>query len=544
MRKLFLFFAIALMAGQVMAQKSVRQYRRAAKEQLKSIEALQDRLEDQGVSRSPLAWDLVYQQFEEAQAKGEEMLRSGLDVVLHPIESVDFSAVMPEATQGDWGDQYMGLEDRYKEIYDKAIADGRPVRIVTFDTGKADHDQLNDLIDQANGKNWTNSADELDRHSHATHCKGIQAGADKETKRDAVADAKKMELGWEKVLNDDGGGAYSWITEATKYENGISEEKFKAGYFVIYSYSLGGGASEYKPLEQAFQAALDLGVVIVVAAGNNGQYVTYPGKSDKVQAIAALQRDGSLVKRASYSGKGPEVWGSTPGSYVYSTILNNEYGYKSGTSMATPYMARIIATLACINPEATGAQILAHLEKNGTDLPPTGVDEETGWGWPVVDQLLQPIGGEPDPDPDPDPPTDPVKPARDLIIPGGEYSVQWKPSKEPDFRRLYFEITLEAKSKTLAEITIDEVLANVEDHFRSRWYLLSHDADIYDACFYVAYFYRLIEKDEVDAMPIMIRGWDQDGREVILTEKDLKRVRGIKSLWLKMFGPKVYSTNN
>lgn len=539
MRKLFILLAL-LIGGQVSAQKAVREYKRNARDQLQAIKAMEEVRSEEALA--PLPWDQIYNQFDQALERGKDAIKAGADVVLDPIEQVDFSAVLPQATQGDWGDEYMGLEDHYQEIKSRAA---RPIRVVIFDTGKPVHKQLNDIVDQVNGKNWTSSKDELDRHSHASHCSGIVGGADAESLRDPLADAGLLEIGWEKVLSDGGSGSFSWITEATLAENEISKQKIKEGYFVIYSYSLGGGTAMYQPLEDAFQAAADLGVIIVAAAGNNGQYVGYPGLSPKTQAIAALQRNGTEVERASYSSQGPEVWGSTPGSYIYSTMPGDAYAYKSGTSMATPYMARVIATLASINPKATAAEVMAHLEENGTDLPPTGVDEQTGWGWPQIDKLLQPIDSnppppdpDPDPDPDPEPPTDPepepnpVKPARDLTIYVGKYSVNWKP-KNGELRPIYFNLTADVQSKTLAEITIDEALAGTRKHFRGRSYFLFEDADLYDAALYICLFYRVIEKETFAPMPVSITAWDDEGRTVTLDEQDLKKTRGIKSLFIR-----------
>ena len=55
---------------------------------------------------------------------------------------------------------------------------------------------------------------------------------------------------------------------------------------------------------------------------------------------------------------------AAPGSRIYSTVLNQEYSYKSGTSMATPTAVGVAAELWSIFPELSAMQIKEVLIKS------------------------------------------------------------------------------------------------------------------------------------------------------------------------------------
>lgn len=366
-------------------KETIKRYKQLVKDQRKELKGLEkEESQENGKQMGKMLYAPVWDEFEFFAERGLKELERGMDITLDPIEQISEFPVGARATQGDWGDEYLGLEAEYNRIKGMAT---RKVRVVVFDTGKPSHTQLEDLMDHSTGKNWSSSATEMDIHSHSSHCLGIVAGADNEAQRDAIADAGSLELAWQKVLSDQGSGSYSSIVKAVQDENITSAKKIQDGVFVIYSFSLGGG-STYAPLEAVFQEALDLGVIIMASAGNSNSSVGYPGNSFLTNAISALQKSGSSVIRSDFSSFGPEVFIATPGSTIYSTLPNNQYGYKSGTSMSNPYAVRIVATLASINPTATARMIEYHLEKHSTELPPDGFDQWYGYGWPVIDKLI------------------------------------------------------------------------------------------------------------------------------------------------------------
>ena len=81
------------------------------------------------------------------------------------------------------------------------------------------------------------------------------------------------------------------------------------------------------------------GIVIVAAAGNSGlgtDTVIYPARFASVIAAAATDITDA---RAWFSSTGPDVEVSGPGVGIFSTTNDGLYGFKNGTSMASPHVA-------------------------------------------------------------------------------------------------------------------------------------------------------------------------------------------------------------
>ncbi|MBM3471844.1 MAG: S8 family peptidase [Armatimonadetes bacterium] len=217
--------------------------------------------------------------------------------------------------------------------------------------------------DFANGDN-----DPMDDNGHGTHCAGTIAAEDNEI--GVIGVAPEADLYAVKVLGG-GSGQWSWLIAGLDWcvTNGMQ----------VASMSL-GGSSPPTLLKDACDNAYNAGIVLVAAAGNNGSgtdTVGYPAKYDSVIAVAATdKRD----RRASFSSTGPAVDVAAPGVDVLSTILNNQYGLKSGTSMACPHVSGTVALLLAANPTRTPAQVRQRLIDTALDLRPAGWDSGTGWG--------------------------------------------------------------------------------------------------------------------------------------------------------------------
>ena len=187
-----------------------------------------------------------------------------------------------------------------------------------------------------------------DGHSHGTHCAGTAAGPKRPPgtkRRYGVAHGSRLLVG--KVLSDSGSGTSGQILAGIDWA-------IQQGAHVI-SMSLGSavavGQTYYTYYEQAATAALNAGSLIVAAAGNSGWApVGAPANSPSVLAVAALDQ---ALQRAPFScvglnGNGGEVNIAAPGVATYSSVpvSKGSYGFKIGTSMATPHVAGVAATIA------------------------------------------------------------------------------------------------------------------------------------------------------------------------------------------------------
>jgi serine protease len=146
-----------------------------------------------------------------------------------------------------------------------------------------------------------------------------------------------------KVLSDDGYGSISGIAEGIRYA-------VKNGAHII-SMSL-GGTGYSKILENACQYAHKNGVLVVAAAGNNGNDERhYPAAYDCVFAVSSVGPTGNLAYYSSYGDfvditapGGDKDFGET-GGIVQNSVVDRKDGFYwfQGTSMATPMVSGVAA---------------------------------------------------------------------------------------------------------------------------------------------------------------------------------------------------------
>jgi thermitase len=190
-----------------------------------------------------------------------------------------------------------------------------------------------------------------DINGHGTHVAGI-AGACTDNGIGVAGLGYNTSLMNVKVLADDGYGDYSWVAEGIVWaaEHGAN----------VINLSL-GGSSPSSTLEDAVNYAWSKGVVVVAAAGNYGSSSPfYPAYYTNVVSVAAtyISYTDNVEAIVSWSNRGDWVDVAAPGVNIYSTLVNNGYGYKSGTSMASPYVAGLAALLFSVVSDNNGDGIL------------------------------------------------------------------------------------------------------------------------------------------------------------------------------------------
>ena len=135
-----------------------------------------------------------------------------------------------------------------------------------------------------------------------------------------------------KVLDDSGSGWNSDVASAIVWAADADID--------VLNLSLGGPSDP--ALKTAVEYALAKGSTVVAAAGNSrqeGNAANYPAAYPGVVAVAATAFNDTS---GSFSNTGSYVSVAAPGVSVLSTV-NGGYAAWSGTSMATPYVAGIVA---------------------------------------------------------------------------------------------------------------------------------------------------------------------------------------------------------
>ncbi|AOS96065.1 Serine protease AprX [Microbulbifer aggregans] len=215
-----------------------------------------------------------------------------------------------------------------------------------------------------------NDTDPMDDHFHGTAVAGVAAASG--TITGVAPDAKLLAY---KALDADGWGYESDIIAAIERATDPDGDPQTDDAVDVMNLSLGTSWSgSTSSVSRAADIAMRAGVIVVVAAGNEGDYglntITAPGSANDVITVGAVDVNGDVP---SWSSRGlfaydadmgvtsvkPEI--AAPGVNVETTDLDGTYGFYAGTSVAAPHVAGAAALLRQLYPELSSAEIKALL---------------------------------------------------------------------------------------------------------------------------------------------------------------------------------------
>lgn len=299
---------------------------------------------------------------------------------------------------------------------------GENIGVAVVDTGICMHKDFTE------GQNRIKSFHDLihgriepyDDNGHGSHVSGIIGGNGFLSGGRYCGVAPKCDLIGIKVLDQKGDGNISDVLAGLQW---IIDNKKKYNIRVV-NISVGtttkDNADENSLLVKGVNAVWDAGVVVVVAAGNNGpspMSISTPGISRKVITVGSSDDRITVElfgnKTTDYSGRGPTASCVkkpdivAPGSNIVScgtmknyqryryNVLNNPrndytnlmYAVKSGTSMATPIVTGAIALLLSVYPSLTNKEVKLKLRDCAIDLGYPW--SKQGWGLLNIPRLLQ-----------------------------------------------------------------------------------------------------------------------------------------------------------
>lgn len=319
---------------------------------------------------------------------------------------------------------------------------GLNVGIAVLDTGVSNHTDLGDNIIQysflggayptptiANGMiKALNDSARNDYFGHGTHVAGLLSGSGHNSNGEYMGSAQQAKVLSLQVLDANGSGSMSDVMAALDWLLSYAE------YFDIrvVNLSLGKGISESNetdPLVLSVERLWDAGIVVVVAAGNDGfsgsMTVNSPGNSRKVITVGSLTDsatglDASDDYVSSFSSRGPTIGDYVlkpdllaPGNHVVGAVsaksnlatalsgrikecsadvcaIEDAYLEMSGTSMATPIVSATVALMLEKDPSLSPATVKARLMRSARkiDVDPT----EAGAGLLDADSALDDSG--------------------------------------------------------------------------------------------------------------------------------------------------------
>ena len=288
-----------------------------------------------------------------------------------------------------------GADINAPEAWEEERGKGEVI-IAIIDTGvDLNHPDLKNKIYSSGYDFANNDPIAQDDHGHGTHCAGI-ASADTNNKEGIAGVAWNCKLLPVKVMDKEGYGKYSWISEGIIWASDHNAD--------VINLSLGGEFPS-ETLKAALEYAYNKGVVIVAAAGNDGGAVLYPAAYDEYcLAVAATDYNDQRVTFLTYSWEsnfGPEIDVAAPGVRILSTYPVSltppgylPYAWGSGTSMATPHVAGLAALIKSLKPWLTVKQIMDVIRYSCDDINSgtyPGKDDYLGYGRINMEKAIVPI---------------------------------------------------------------------------------------------------------------------------------------------------------
>lgn len=205
----------------------------------------------------------------------------------------------------------------------------------------------NGYIDDVYGWDFYNNkpfelTSDSSEYEHATHVAGIIAASyNNKTGIAGIIPNSHVKIMSIKALGGtDGSGDIDSIINAIKYA-----EKMGAS---ICNLSFG---TEYNDSE--LEETIKASKMLFVCAAGNGSYSNrgdnidntpeYPASYDldNIISVANLSYNGKLDSTSNYGKTSVDI--AAPGTYIMSTLPDDEYGYMSGTSMAAPMVTAVSA---------------------------------------------------------------------------------------------------------------------------------------------------------------------------------------------------------
>lgn len=296
-----------------------------------------------------------------------------------------------------------GVETVYNDPLLSKSSGGLDVSVAVLDTGVLKtHPDLKNRIKEC--KDFSSSVALVDgkcddKNGHGTHVAGIIAADGGSDGMGIYGVAPEADIFAYKVCSNDG---TCWADDVAVALRMAADEGAD-----IVNMSLGSDNPSQLVID-ATNYAVSKGVLVVVAAGNDGPYagsIDYPGADPNVIAVGAIDKD---IKISDWSSSGnnstsekyiveeKDIEFVAPGVNIESTWKDGGYAILSGTSMASPHVAGLAAKLWSRLPDKSKTLDLQNeseqnnyasivrdiLHKLSADLLPIGDDDNSGFGFP------------------------------------------------------------------------------------------------------------------------------------------------------------------
>lgn len=269
-----------------------------------------------------------------------------------------------------------------------SVASGSGVTIAVLDTGiEQDHPDLAGRIvgcaDYTVAEGVPDKEACADENGHGTHVAGILAADGGASGITGVAPAADLLIS--KVCNTEG------ICFSDDIAVALRAVVDAGANIVVFGM---GGERGSSLMSDAIGYAVEEGVLLIAAAGNDGPYedsLDWPARDARVLAVGALEPDGAV---AEFSSRGintdtdedsiedGDIEFAAPGVSIESTNRLHGYAVLSGTSMAAPHVAGLAALLWQTEEEHPAEATRLLLHKYAASVGDPADINASGWGFP------------------------------------------------------------------------------------------------------------------------------------------------------------------
>lgn len=283
----------------------------------------------------------------------------------------------------------------------KDISNNDDIAIAVIDTGVYPHVDLTlgknriiKFIDLVNGFNTP-----YDDNGHGTFVCGVACGSGILSNKKYRGFAPSCNIVSIKALDEKGESTAVRILEAMQW---VNDNHTKYNIKVVCM-SFGSEPLGYlDPIMKGAEALWQNGITVVSAGGNSGpkqETIKSPGISSKIITVGGFNDnriDDSYNDRyfeiANFSSRGPALGKVKPdvvAPAVDITSISHKGGYTtlSGTSVATPMVAGLCATLCCIDKRLTPYKIKKYIMASSTPISYRRMQE--GNGYPNLNKILK-----------------------------------------------------------------------------------------------------------------------------------------------------------
>lgn len=279
-----------------------------------------------------------------------------------------------------YGEQWWVPHVKAESMWKYAEYQQEKVVVAVIDSGvDVNHVDLKNRIEPGGYDFYANSSIITDWHGHGTKVAGViaaQAGNGQGIA--GIAGPYDVSMLPIKIVNSSGKSNTAILIKALEYA--IAEQ------VDVINLSLGGDS--FSAIEnEVIQRAIDAGIVVVAAAGNDakkGNPIIYPASYDNVISVGAVDDTNNW---SVFSNFNVFVTLVAPGERVLTTFPNQSYGNDAGTSFSTPIVSGTVAMMKALEPGLSNREIEGLLTMTAQDLGEPGYDPFYGAGLLDIEQL-------------------------------------------------------------------------------------------------------------------------------------------------------------